>query len=336
MSFITSLIIVLFLLPIFIKYTNYKQIFQVIRLDGPATHLNKHCMPTMGGIIILLSIFFTIILWAHLRNLYICYILIILVLYACIGLIDDYYKFVLQNSTGLSIKKKFFSQSLIAIILSFFIYKHYQTQLVLQIFIPFYKNILYPINYVTYIIIIYLIIVGLSNAINLTDGLDGLAITPTIFISFGLTMLCYIVGDFNLAQKFHLVYIPHVSEISIVCFTIIGSGLGFLWFNAYPAAIFMGDIGSLTIGSIIGLIIVLLKQEYLSLIMCSTFIIEALSVIMQVLIFKLRKKRCFLMAPIHHHFELKGYHESHIVIRFWIITIILIINVFLILQINQQ
>ncbi|WP_168920389.1 phospho-N-acetylmuramoyl-pentapeptide-transferase [Enterobacteriaceae endosymbiont of Macroplea appendiculata] len=336
MSFITSLSIVLFFLPIFIKYTNSKKIFQVIRLDGPDTHLKKHCVPTMGGIIIVLSIFLTIILWANLYNLYIWYVLFILVSYAFIGLIDDYYKFILQNSTGLSIKKKFFSQSFIAIILSFFICKYDQTPLVLQILIPFYKNILYPINNITYIIIIYLIIVGLSNAINLTDGLDGLAITPTIFISLGLTILCYIVGNLNFAQNFHLIYIQHVPEISIVCFTIIGSGLGFLWFNAYPAIIFMGDIGSLTIGSLVGLIIVLVKQEYLSLIMCSVFIIEALSVIIQVLIFKLKKKRCFLMAPIHHHFELKGYHESHIVIRFWILTIILIINVFLILQINQQ
>nr|WP_246212316.1 phospho-N-acetylmuramoyl-pentapeptide-transferase [Enterobacteriaceae endosymbiont of Neohaemonia nigricornis] len=337
MSLITSLLIVLILSPIFINYIKKKNILQIIRSNGPITHINNKCnTPTMGGVIILTSIFITVIIWSNLLNLYIIYTLIILLIYAVIGFVDDYYKIILKHHQGLYIKQKLLLQSVVTFIMGTYIYyQNNKYMSILQINIPFYKNIFIYTNYFIYIIITYMIIVGLSNAINLTDGLDGLVIMPIIFTSIGLIILCFITGDIDFSKYFNVQYIKYSKELSIICCSLIGSGLGFLWFNTYPAIIFMGDVGSLTLGSIIGLIIILIRQEFLSLIMCGIFIIEALSVMIQIFMFKLKKKRVLLMAPIHHHFELQGCPEPRIIVRFWIISLILIFCAIAILQINH-
>ncbi|QJC38488.1 phospho-N-acetylmuramoyl-pentapeptide-transferase [Enterobacteriaceae endosymbiont of Donacia fulgens] len=325
-AFLTSFIITFFLSPFFINYFNKKKISQIIRKNGPVTHYSKNNTPTMGGIILLLAILIAVISCSDLSNKYIFYSLIIMILYSIIGFIDDFYKIILNNSKGLSPSKKFFFQSICTIITISFIYINNTEKLYIQFIIPFTNKIIkYNLNFTLYLIISYLIIIGISNSVNLTDGLDGLVIMPVIFISLGLSILCYFSGDIYFSEYFNFIYIKNAKELIIICLAIIGSGLGFLWYNTYPAKIFMGDVGSLSLGCIISIIAILIRQEFLFLIMCGVFILESISVIIQVIKFKYDKKRFFLMAPLHHHYELKGITEPCIIIRFWIISLILVL-----------
>nr|WP_211080587.1 phospho-N-acetylmuramoyl-pentapeptide-transferase [Enterobacteriaceae endosymbiont of Donacia tomentosa] len=325
MTFLTSFCITFFYTPYFIFFLKKNKISQIIRNEGPITHLKKKNTPTMGGIIILVSVFISVFFWAQLSNKYIFYILTTIVLYSIIGFLDDYYKIILKNSKGLIPLQKILLQSIIIMITLIYMFFNDTKNLYIQLIIPFVEKIELNLNFTSYLIISYFIILGISNSVNLTDGLDGLVIMPIIFISIGLGLLAYFTGDINLSRYFNINYIKNTKELIIICLAIVGSGLGFLWFNTYPAKIFMGDVGSLTLGYIISIIAILIKQEFLFLIMSSIFIIEFISVIIQVLRFKYSKKRFFLMAPLHHHFELKGLKESCVVVRFWIISFILVL-----------
>ncbi|QJC34038.1 phospho-N-acetylmuramoyl-pentapeptide-transferase [Enterobacteriaceae endosymbiont of Donacia cinerea] len=326
MSLLTSFIITFFLSPFFINYLNKKKISQIIRKEGPITHYSKNNIPTMGGLILLLSIFISVIFWSNLFNKYIFYALFLMILYAIIGFVDDYYKIILNNSTGLSPYKKLFFQSITTIFIIVLIYINNTEKIYIQYIIPIFNlRIKYNLNLILYLTFSYFIIIGISNSVNLTDGLDGLVIMPIIFISLALSILCYFSGDIYFSKNLHFIYIKNIKELIIICLSIVGSGLGFLWYNTYPAKIFMGDIGSLSLGCIISMIAILIRQEFLFLIMCGVFILEAISVIIQVLRFKYDKKRFFLMAPLHHHYELKGIAEPCIIIRFWIISLILVL-----------
>ncbi|QJC36309.1 phospho-N-acetylmuramoyl-pentapeptide-transferase [Enterobacteriaceae endosymbiont of Donacia cincticornis] len=332
MTFITSFNITFFLIPIFIKYFYKKKISQVIRENGPITHFVKKKTPTMGGIIILLSIFISVIFWSDLSNKYILYILFITFLYFIIGLIDDFYKIILKNSIGLTAYKKLFLQLITNIFFTLFMFINNKKELYIRFIIPFtHKIIKYNLNIILYIIIYSFIIIIISNSVNLTDGLDGLAIMPVIFVSLGLTCLSYCTGNIYFSTYFNFVYIKNSKELIIICLSIIGSGLAFLWYNTYPAKIFMGDVGSLSLGCMISMIAILIKQEFLFFIMCGIFVIESFSVIIQCIKFRYTKKRFFLMAPLHHHYELKGIPEPCIITRFWIVSLILILLTFMII-----
>ncbi|WP_246208506.1 phospho-N-acetylmuramoyl-pentapeptide-transferase [Enterobacteriaceae endosymbiont of Plateumaris sericea] len=332
-SLLTSFFISLYIIPYFIIFFKKKKYSQVIRLDGPKSHLNKNNIPTMGGIIILISFLISVLLWSDLYNPYLWYVLIIVIFYALIGFIDDYYKIILNNSIGLVVYKKIFLQTIITIIIITFFYMNNTEKSAFQLIIPFYKNIKIYLNFTIYLIISYSIILWISNSVNLTDGLDGLAIISVILVMFGLALLSYVTGNINYFKYLNITYLKHTKELVIVCTAIIGSGLGFLWFNTYPAIIFMGDTGSLFLGSAIGMITVLIRQELLLIIMGGIFLLESLSVIIQVIFYKYKKYRIFLMAPIHHHFELKGHLESHIVIRFGIVSLILLLIALSILKV---
>ncbi|BGI51223.1 MAG: phospho-N-acetylmuramoyl-pentapeptide-transferase [Arsenophonus endosymbiont of Ceratovacuna japonica] len=323
-SLLTSLIITLCIGPYLIYYLQKLHICQIVRDKGPKSHFNKQGTPTMGGLLILFSITISIILWAKLNNPYIWLVLVILLGYGVIGFIDDYRKVICKNSKGLIASWKYFWQSILALSVIFILYSIGKDTVVTQLIIPFFKNIKPQLG-LFYILITYFVIVGTSNAVNLTDGLDGLAIIPIIFISVGFSLIAFIMSNFNFAHYFNVPYINYTDELIIICTSIIGAGLGFLWFNTYPAQIFMGDVGSLSLGGTLGVISVLLRQELLLLIIGGIFVIETISVIFQVGSFKLRGQRILRMAPIHHHYELKGCPEPRIIVRFWIISLIFLL-----------
>ncbi|VFP86251.1 phospho-N-acetylmuramoyl-pentapeptide-transferase [Candidatus Erwinia haradaeae] len=323
-SFFTSLCVSLWIGRRMIFYLKKLSCRQIIRMDGPKTHFNKNGTPTMGGIIILVAISMSVFFWADLCNIYIWLVMFVLLSYGIIGFIDDYKKIVHKNTVGLPARWKYIWQSVIALLVSIVMYiigrETYTTFLVL----PFVKSIIHQLG-VFYFLITYLVIVGTSNAVNITDGLDGLAIIPTVFIAIGLAIVAFATGTEKYASYLHIPYIANISELAIICAAIFGAGLGFLWFNTYPAQIFMGDIGSLALGSTLGVIAILLRQECLLLIMGGVFWIETASVILQVGYFKWCGQRIFRMAPIHHHYELNGYPEPRIIVRCWIISLILLL-----------
>ncbi|QFQ32401.1 phospho-N-acetylmuramoyl-pentapeptide-transferase [Buchnera aphidicola (Aphis fabae)] len=333
-SLLTSFFINLFIGPYIISCFKKLQKFQIIRTDGPIGHLNKNNTPTMGGVFIIISICLSTLLYCNLNNTYIWYVLAIILGYGLIGLLDDYKKIKFNNSTGLKILYKFFWLSIIAILIIYLIYSKKENSASIELIIPFYTSIPLKINYF-YIFLSYFVIVGTSNGVNLTDGLDGLAIMPIILISFGFGLIAFFSSDINLCNYINVSYSEQSNELSVLCGAIIGSGLGFLWFNTYPAQIFMGDVGSLSLGGALGIISLLLHQELLLLIMGGVFVFETLSVILQILYFKIRKKRIFKMAPIHHHYEIKGLSEPLITIRFWIISFILLLIGMLSLRIHN-
>ncbi len=301
------------------------KIGQMVRNDGPQTHLIKTGTPTMGGVLILVSVLITTLLFADLTNQYIYLLLFVLISIGVIGFLDDYKKVVHKNPKGLSAKYKLIWQSIIAIIIIFFLrYYHHDADLGI-IVIPFLKINSYNFGILGFCILSYLVIVGSSNAVNLTDGLDGLVTFPIITVSLGLSVFAYIAGNKIFASYLLLPHIQGAHEITVFCCALVGACLGFLWFNAYPAKVFMGDVGALSIGATLGVIAIILKQEIAFAIMTGLFVCEALSVMIQVGCFKLYKKRVFLMAPLHHHFELKGLKENQVVVRFWIISIILLL-----------
>jgi phospho-N-acetylmuramoyl-pentapeptide-transferase len=318
---VTAFIIVLLLGTFFIRLMKKLQIGQVVREDGPETHLAKQGVPTMGGLLILFAITIATLLWARLDNSLVWLTLFVTLLYGAIGCIDDLKKIRKKNSKGLSAKGKLFLQIIGASIVGLFIFIHPGFDGSLSL--PFLKNFRPDLGWF-YVVFAILVIVGASNAVNLTDGLDGLAAGPTIITTAIYLVFCYLAGHVVLAEYLQLPYVAGSGELSVFCGAIFGACLGFLWFNAYPAQMFMGDVGSLALGGALGSIAIIIKQEFLLAIVGGVFVMEALSVILQVGYFKLTHgKRIFLMAPFHHHFEKKGWHEPKVVVRFWIVSIIL-------------
>lgn len=320
MAALTSMVISLVMGPSIIAWLSKAQIGQVVRDDGPQSHLSKSGTPTMGGVLILASITITTLLWSDLSNIYVWAVLLTTLAFGCIGWIDDYLKLVLKHSRGLASRWKYFWQSVFGIIAALFLYAHSSGALL----VPFFKNVIIPLGPL-YILLAYFVIVGTSNAVNLTDGLDGLAILPTVLIAGALGIFAYITGHIKFAEYLVMPYLPGVGEVAVFCAAMVGSGLGFLWYNTYPAKIFMGDVGALALGAALGIIAVLVRQELVLGIMGGVFVIETLSVMLQVGSYKLRGKRIFKMAPIHHHYELAGWPEPRIIVRFWILTVILVL-----------
>ncbi len=324
LGIMTSLAISLLLGPMMIRKLNEMQIGQAVRDDGPQTHLIKAGTPTMGGALILLSIFTSTLLWADLSNRYIWVVLVVTFLFGAVGWVDDYRKVVQKNSQGLSARWKYFWQSVIGLGAAVFLFTSAISPAETQLIVPFFKSIAWNMG-VFYIVFTYLVIVGSSNAVNLTDGLDGLAIMPTVLVGGALGVIAYLAGNIEFAAYLHIPYIRGAGELVIFCTALGGAGLGFLWFNTYPAQIFMGDVGSLALGAALGVVAVIIRHEIVLFIMGGIFVLETVSVILQVGSFKLRGKRIFRMAPIHHHFELKGWPEPRVIVRFWIITVMLVL-----------
>ncbi|WP_027710893.1 phospho-N-acetylmuramoyl-pentapeptide-transferase [Dickeya chrysanthemi] len=323
-SLLTALIISLWMGPHLIAWLQRLQIGQVVRNEGPESHFSKRGTPTMGGVMILASIIISVLLWVNLANPYVWCVLLVLVGYGIVGFVDDYRKVVRKDTRGLIARWKYFWQSVLALAVAFSMYAIGKDSPATQLVVPFFKDVMPQLG-VMYIVLAYFVIVGTSNAVNLTDGLDGLAIMPTVFVAVGFALVAWATGNMNFASYLHIPYIRHASELVVVCTAIVGAGLGFLWFNTYPAQVFMGDVGSLALGGALGTIAVLLRQEFLLVIMGGVFVVETLSVILQVGSFKLRGQRIFRMAPIHHHYELKGWPEPRVIVRFWIISLMLML-----------
>ena len=321
---ITALAIALIVGPTMIKHLSFKQIGQVIRDDGPESHLIKSGTPTMGGALILVAIAISTLLWADLSNKQVWVALLVTLAFGVIGFVDDYIKLVRQDPQGLASRYKYLWQSVVGLAAAVFLYQTAVIPAETELIIPFFKDIIIPLGS-AYILLTYLVIVGTSNAVNLTDGLDGLAVMPTVMVAGALGLFAYLTGHFEFAHYLSIPFIPGAGELTVFCAAIVGSGLGFLWFNTYPAQVFMGDIGALALGAALGIVAVLVRQELVLLIMGGVFVIETLSVVVQVGSYKLRGKRVFLMAPIHHHYELKGWPEPRIIVRFWIITVFLVL-----------
>ncbi|WP_428087605.1 phospho-N-acetylmuramoyl-pentapeptide-transferase [Candidatus Thioglobus sp.] len=325
LAMLSSLLVSLALGHYFINKLHQYQIGQVVRTDGPQSHLVKSGTPTMGGLMILFTFIISSLIWADWSSIYLWMVLATAVIFGAIGFIDDSLKIKHKSSDGLSSRKKMLSQSLGAIIIGLWIILSIDNPLQTQLLIPFFKDIALPLGIFGFLILTYFVIVGASNAVNLTDGLDGLAIMPVILISSALALFAYISGNYNFSNYLNMPFMPGTGELFVICAALVGSGLGFLWFNTYPAEVFMGDVGSLALGAILAVIAILLRQEILLFIMGGVFVVETLSVIIQVAYYKRTKKRFFLMAPIHHHFEKKGISEPKISVRFWMVTLILVL-----------
>ena len=325
MAALTSLSISFLIGPWMIRKLTQLKIGQAVRDDGPQTHLVKAGTPTMGGALILASVAITTLLWGDLENRYVWACLVTTIGFGAIGWVDDYRKVVFKNPKGLSARSKFFWQTVIAALaLSYIAYRAelpQQTDLI----VPFFKAVAIPLGTIGFIAFGWLVVVGFSNAVNLTDGLDGLAIMPTVMVASALAIFAYVAGNKVFAAYLGVPHIAGAGELAVFCGAIAGAGLAFLWFNAYPAEVFMGDVGALALGGALGMIAVICRQEIVLVIMGGVFVVETLSVMIQVASFKLTGKRVFRMAPLHHHYELKGWKENQVVVRFWIITMMLVL-----------
>jgi len=324
---LTALAISLIMGPLVIRKLTAYKIGQSVRDDGPRTHLTKAGTPTMGGALILLAIAITSLLWGDLGNRFLWIVLLVTLAFGSVGWIDDYRKVVHHNPKGLSAKAKFFWQSMIGLAAAGSLAWMAQgTPALSQLIVPFFKHVAYPLGVIGFVVLTYFVIVGTSNAVNLTDGLDGLAIMPTVMVGSALGIFAYVAGHVGFSRYLGLPYIPGAGELLVFCGALAGAGLGFLWFNAYPAEVFMGDVGALALGAALGTIAVIVRQEVVLFIMGGVFVAETLSVMIQVLYFKASGgKRVFRMAPLHHHYELEGWKESQVVVRFWIITMMLVL-----------
>ena len=321
---ITALMLSLLIGPAMIrKLVSYK-IGQSIRDDGPKSHLSKAGTPTMGGALILVSVAVSTLLWSDLSSDKVWVALIVTLLFGLIGGVDDYKKLVYGNSKGLSAKAKYFWQTIFGLGAAIVMYRMAESPIETTLILPFVKDVMIPLGG-WFVVLSYFVIVGSSNAVNLTDGLDGLAIMPTVMVAGALAIFAYVTGHIGFASYLGIPYIAGSGELTIFCGSLVGAGLGFLWFNTYPAQVFMGDVGALALGAALGVVAVLIRQELVLLIMGGVFVMETVSVIMQVASFKLTGKRIFRMAPLHHHFELKGWPEPRVIVRFWIITVILVL-----------
>jgi phospho-N-acetylmuramoyl-pentapeptide-transferase len=307
-----------------IKRLQFNQLGQPVREEGPETHLLKAGTPTMGGTLILAAISISTVLWADLENLYVWIVLFVTLSFGVIGYVDDYKKLILQDPAGISARQKLFWQSTAALMAAVALYVTATDEVQTSLLIPYFKDLAIPLG-LFQVVVTYFFIVGFSNAVNLTDGLDGLAIMPTVLVGGALGIFAYVTGNVNFSGYLGIPYVAGTGEILVYCTALAGAGLGFLWFNTYPAQVFMGDIGALSLGAALGVVAVIVRQEIVLAIMGGIFVMETLSVMIQVASFKLTGKRVFRMAPIHHHFELKGWAEPKVIVRFWIITVILVL-----------
>jgi len=321
---LTALGISLLLGPWFIRRLTELRIGQSVRDDGPQSHLSKSGTPTMGGALILSAIFISTLLWTDLSNRYVWVVLIVTAIFGAVGWVDDYRKVAKRDSRGLPARWKYFWQSIAGFGAAIFLYYTAQSPAETQLFIPFFKSVALDLG-LFYIVFTYFVIVGTSNAVNLTDGLDGLAIMPSVMVAGALALIAYLSGHSQFSQYLQIAYIPGAGELAVFCCALVGAGLGFLWFNTYPAQVFMGDVGALALGAALGLVAVIVRHEIVLFIMGGIFVLETVSVILQVASFKLTGRRIFRMAPIHHHFELKGWPEPRVIVRFWIITLVLVL-----------
>jgi phospho-N-acetylmuramoyl-pentapeptide-transferase len=324
MASLTSMAMSLLFGPALIRKLAALKAGQVVRKDGPQTHLSKAGTPTMGGVMILLSVTVATLLWADLNNRYVWLVLAVMICFGAIGFYDDYRKLVLKDSRGLASRWKYFWQSVFGIVAAWFLYHTAVNPAETALFVPLFKHVEIPLG-VFFVVLTYFMIVGFSNAVNLTDGLDGLAIMPTVLVSGALGAFAYLAGNKVFSEYLGIPAIPGAGELAVFCGAMSGAGLGFLWFNTYPAQVFMGDVGALAIGAALAAIAVIVRQEIVLLIMGGVFVMETVSVMLQVASFKMTGKRIFRMAPIHHHFELKGWPEPRVIVRFWIISVVLVL-----------
>ncbi|MEL4471930.1 phospho-N-acetylmuramoyl-pentapeptide-transferase [Shewanella algae] len=324
LGLLTALSFALWWGPKLIERLQLLQIGQVVRNDGPESHFSKRGTPTMGGLLVLAGIFISVLLWGDLGNRYVWVMLFVLGSFGLIGFLDDYRKVVRKDPKGLVARWKYILQSLAAIAVAFYLYATASLPGETQLVVPFFKDVMPQLG-LFFVVLAYFTIVGSSNAVNLTDGLDGLAIMPTVMVAAAFALIAYLSGHAQFAGYLHIPHLPGAGELVIVCTAIVGAGLGFLWFNTYPAQVFMGDVGSLSLGAALGTMAVLVRQEILLVIMGSVFVMETVSVILQVGSYKLRGQRIFRMAPIHHHYELKGWPEPRVIVRFWIISLFLVL-----------
>ena len=321
---LTALILSFVIGPKMIAKLSVNQVGQPVRESGPATHLPKAGTPTVGGALILSAIVVSTVLWADLENRYIWVVLFVTLAFGVIGYVDDYRKLILQDSAGMSAKQKIFWQTSAALVAAIALYMMATSDTSTSLLIPYFKDLAVPLGKFQ-IFVTVLFIVGFSNAVNLTDGLDGLAIMPTVLVGGALGLFAYVTGNVNFSEYLDIPYVSGTGEILVFCAALAGAGLGFLWFNTYPAQVFMGDIGALSLGAALGVVAVVVRQEIVLAIMGGVFVVETVSVIIQVASFKLTGRRVFRMAPLHHHFELKGWAEPKVIVRFWIITVILVL-----------
>lgn len=321
---LSALLISLLLGPYIISRLSHHQVGQFVRDDGPQSHLSKAGTPTMGGALILAAIAISTLLWADLSNRYVWVVLTVTLLFGAIGWIDDYKKLIKKQSEGLKARHKYLLQTVVGLGAAIFLYATANVPAELELIVPFVKTVALPMG-LFFIVLTYFVIVGSSNAVNLTDGLDGLAILPTVMVGGALGVFAYATGHANFSEYLGIPFIPGVGEVIVFCGALVGAGLGFLWFNTYPAQVFMGDVGALGLGAALGVIAVVVRQELVLLIMGGVFVMETVSVILQVASYKLTGRRIFRMAPLHHHFELKGWPEPRVIVRFWIITVILVL-----------
>ncbi len=324
LSALTALLLSFIIGPKMIARLTLNQVGQPVREFGPSSHLPKAGTPTMGGALIITAIVFSTVMWADLENRFIWVVLFVTLAFGVIGYVDDYKKLILRNPAGLSARQKLFWQSTAAVLAAVVLYMMATDEASTSLLIPYFKDLAIPLG-MFQIFVTILFIVGFSNAVNLTDGLDGLAIMPTVLVGGALGVFAYVTGNVNFSQYLGIPYISGSGEILVFCAALAGAGLGFLWFNTYPAQVFMGDIGALSLGAALGVVAVVVRQEIILAIMGGVFVVETVSVIIQVASFKLTGRRVFRMAPLHHHFELKGWAEPKVIVRFWIITVILVL-----------
>ncbi len=310
--------------PAMIRKLSDYQIGQTVRAEGPPTHFSKVGTPTMGGGLILIAVVVATLLWGDLSNRYIWAILFTTIAFGVIGWVDDYRKLVDRNPRGMGARNKFFFQSVSALVVAIFLFHTAKLPAETELLVPLFKEVAIPLGW-GFIALTWLVVVGTSNAVNLTDGLDGLAIMPAVMVAGALGVFAYVTGNLNFSSYLGIPYIPGAGEALVFCSALVGGGLGFLWFNTYPAQVFMGDIGALSLGAAVGIVAVIVRQEIVLVIMGGIFVVETVSVILQVASYKLIGRRIFRMAPLHHHFELKGWPEPRVIVRFWIISLILVL-----------
>ena len=321
---LTALAFALLAGPGMIRRLTFHQIGQHVRNDGPQSHLSKQGTPTMGGALILVAISVATLLWGDLDNRYVWTVLVAMLAFGAIGFVDDYRKLVLRDPKGLAARTKYFWQSVVGLSVALFLFRSATLPAETMLIVPFFKSVAIPLG-AGYVVLAYFVIVGTSNAVNLTDGLDGLAIMPSVMVGGALGVFAYAAGNIKFAAYLGIPYLPGAGELVVFCGALFGAGLGFLWFNTYPAMVFMGDIGALALGAALGTLAVIVRQELVLFVMGGVFVIETVSVILQVASFKLTGKRIFRMAPLHHHYELKGWPEPRVIVRFWIITVVLVL-----------
>ncbi len=325
MGALTALLIALLVGPWMIRRLSFHQIGQTVREFGPQSHLPKAGTPTMGGTLILVAVAISTVLWADPGNRFVWIVLLVTLAFGVIGFVDDYRKLALGDSRGLPARWKYFWQSVAGLAAAIALYTSAQDPAVeTALLVPFFKDLMLPLG-TFYIVLTYFVIVGSSNAVNLTDGLDGLAIMPTVLVGGALGIFAYATGNARFSDYLGIPYIPGTGEMLVFCATLVGAGLGFLWFNTYPAQVFMGDVGALALGAALGTVAVVVRQEIVFFVMAGVFVVETVSVMLQVASFRLTGRRIFRMAPLHHHFELKGWAEPKVIVRFWIITVVLVL-----------